>query len=390
MIRQFQTKPLPHILFGVGEISRLPEIINKTATCPLFILSPTFAQTDCWQNLYQNISMLLNKNLSIEELSGEPTPEMINGITERWRNKNVDLIISIGGGSVLDSGKAISAMLCESKCVETYLEGVGTESPRGRKIPFIAIPTTSGTGSEATSNAVITKFGTGGFKKSLRHNNYIPNIALIDPHLTLSCPPKLTVACGMDTFTQLVEGYLSTNSSPMTDSFAVDGLKAVSLSLERVHLNGNNIEARTDLSYAALCSGIVLANAGLGTVHGFASTLGGLFPIPHGTVCGTLMAEANRLTLKRLRKTGESPGSLKKYALLGQILGCKAENETMQQDYFIEELCRFSTVFEMPLLSNYGVRPEDIPELIRLSGNKNNPTQLDVEELTELLRNRIE
>lgn len=390
MIRQFQTKPLPHIFFGKGEISRLPEIINKTARCPLFLLSPTFARTDCWQDLYKKFSQQNNIALYIEELSGEPSPESINRITEKLRNKNIDLVVAIGGGSVLDSGKAVSAMLCEPQCVETYLEGVGTELPSGKKIFFIAIPTTSGTGSEVTSNAVITKLGAGGFKRSLRHDNYIPNIALIDPSLTLSCPAKLSTACGMDTFTQLVEGYLSTHCSVMTDCIAIDGIKALSRSLEKVHFDGNNLDARTDLSYAALCSGIVLANAGLGTVHGFASTLGGLFPIPHGTVCGTLMAQANRLTLTRLRKTGEHPEALEKYALLGCIFGCTAKSTEVQQDFFIEELFRFSTLFEMPSLRNYGVKREDISEIIRLSGNKNNPAQLNVEELTELLTSRIE
>lgn len=390
MIKQFQTKPLPLIIFGVDEISRLPEIIKEKGKNPLFILSPTFAQSTDWHALHANISTSMTQPLYIEEISGEPSPNIIDSITNRWQKESIDIVIAIGGGSVLDAGKAISAMLCEKDGVENYLEGVGSQIPSGSKIFFIAIPTTSGTGSEATSNAVLAKRGENGFKKSLRHDNYIPNIALVDPALTLSCPVELTTACGMDTFSQLVEGYLSIKGSAVSDSIAIEGIRAISRSLEKVYTDGTDIEARTDIAYASLCSGIVLANAGLGTVHGFASTIGGLFPVPHGVVCGTLMAHANRLTLIRLRKTGENPEALEKYARLGRIFGCKEEKARAQQDHFIDELIRFSSLFEIPPLSDYGMNREDISKIINLSGNKYNPAQLDREELTEMLESRIE
>ena len=390
MIKQFQTKPVPRIIFGPGEIARLPEIIKEKGESPLFILSPTFAQSPDWHALQAKISLTITPPLHMEEISGEPSPEIIDDIVGRWKKINIDMVIAIGGGSVLDGGKAISAMLCEKDGVENYLEGVGSRTPTGNKIFFIAIPTTSGTGSEATSNAVLAKRGENGFKKSLRHDNYIPNIALVDPALTLSCPVGLTTACGMDTFSQLVEGYLSTNGSAVSDSIALEGIGAISRSLEKVYANGADLGARTDLAYASLCSGIVLTNAGLGTVHGFASTIGGLFPIPHGVVCGTLMAHANRLTLLRLRRTGENPKALDKYARLGLLFGCEEEKENKQQDAFIEELIRLSSLFEIPPLSDYTITREDIPHIINLSGNKYNPAQLDHEELTEMLESRIE
>ncbi len=390
MIKQFQLKPLPHIIFGCGEITKLRQIIKIKEAHPLFILSPTLSETTLWQTLFEDINKELKVKPQLETFSGEPSPQIVDEIVENHKGKNIDLVIAIGGGSVLDAGKAVSAMLCEKDGVTTYLEGVGTKQPSGEKIPFIAIPTTSGTGSETTTNAVISQIDrNNGFKKSLRHDNYIPNVAIIDPDLTLSCPQQLTVNCGMDTFTQLVEGYLSTNSSAITDTFAINGIKAIARSLETLFHEPKNLEARTDLAYASFQSGIVLANAGLGTVHGFASTIGAISNIPHGVVCGTLMAHANRLTLQRLRRTGENPEALEKYSLLGRIFGAEDKKPFEQQDFFIDELIRLSSLFQIAPLSDFGIGTTDIDSLITTSDNKYNPAQLDETELKEMLECRI-
>jgi alcohol dehydrogenase class IV len=323
-------------------------------------------------------------------IHSEPSPEMIDTIVTDLAGEDIDLVIALGGGSVLDGGKAISVMLREKGTVTRFLEGVGSTTPSGRKLPFIAIPTTSGTGSEVTSNAVISSIGSQGFKSSLRHDNFIPDLALVDPILTLSCPEKLTIACGMDCFSQLVEGYLSTNGSSLTDALAVEGLKAIYRSLRLVCTDGSNLPARTDLAYAALLSGIVLSNSGLGTVHGFASALGGLFAIPHGLVCGTLMAPVNALTLKNLRTKGNNPTALTKYAQLGGLLSDQQnKTDVWYQDYFIEELARLTDDLDIAPLSAFGVSSADIENIVAKTGNKYNPTPLSREDLAIILRSRI-
>jgi alcohol dehydrogenase class IV len=315
---------------------------------------------------------------------------MIDTIAADPFYKEIDLVIAIGGGSTLDGGKAISVMLAEDGHINRFLEGVGNKIPSGSKIPFIAIPTTSGTGSEATSNAVISSVGSQGFKSSLRHDNFMPNLALVDPTLTLSCPREITVACGMDCFTQLVEGYLSTNSSPLTDVLALEGIRAIHRSLRLACDDGSNLLARTDLSYAALLSGIVLSNSGLGTVHGFASVVGGLLSIPHGIICGTLMAQVNGLTLKKLRTTANDHPALIKYTELGKIFSDQRnKTEAWYQDYFIEELQLLSDDLNIEKLGKYGAAITDIQNIVEKTGNKFNPAQLTKEDLTTILCSRI-
>lgn len=326
-------------------------------------------------------------------IGNEPTPDAINEIVEDSRAENFDVVIAIGGGSVLDAGKAVSAMLKENEHIENYLEGVGTTQPSGRKVPFIAVPTTAGTGSEATANAVLCSIGRDGYKKSLRHDNYLPNLALVDPELTTHCPPQLSLACSMDCFSQLVEGYLSTGSSQLTDILAVDGLKAVSRSLRQVSSETVSPAARSDMSYATLLSGIVLTNAGLGTVHGFASAIGGLIDIPHGLVCGTLMYATNKITLEKLREDPESAQhktGLQKYAELGRIFSQETHNnDAWYQDFFIETLGLLTDKMNKAKLSDYGADQTIIPAIIDRTGNKKNPAILDKEDLIKILELRL-
>ena len=390
LISSFSLKMPPQIIFGPGKLDELGSIVGRFGSRPLLVLgSHSFLETKQYHKVQRTFAKQGSK-AETAHISCEPSPAMIDAIVAEYSCKGIDLVIAIGGGSTLDSGKAISAMLVEEKKVSRFLEGVGNAIPSGRKLPFIAIPTTSGTGSEATSNAVLSAVGNEGFKSSLRHDNYIPNLALVDPSLTLSCPSKLTVACSMDCFTQLVEGYLSTSSSFVAEALALEGIRAVRRSLRVVCKDGGNLPARTDLSYGALLSGIVLANSGLGTIHGFASAIGGLFVIPHGVICGTLMAPANAHTLNNLRINCADHPALVKYTKLGRIFSDQPHKaDVWYQDYFIEELQRLAVELDLPYLSEFGVTSADIEKIVDKTGNKYNPAQLSKEELASILKNRI-
>ena len=304
-------------------------------------------------------------------------------------------MVGIGGGSVTDAGKAISAMIPKEDSIKNYLEGVGSKTYDGKKIPYIAIPTTSGTGSEATKNAVISEIGPKGFKKSLRHDNLIPNVALIDPELIIPCPPSISAACGMDSFTQLLEAYVSPKGSPMTDALAFSGIKYINKNLLSACSSGaSNIGVRTAMAYASLMSGITLANAGLGIVHGLAGPIGGLFDIPHGVICGTLLAEATKINIKKLQELGSSgKEGLRKHADIGALL---SGNKFVEQGK-IDEYCRilgdiidgWTQDLKLERLGKYGIAIGDMKKIVDKAGLKNNPVNLSKKDIETILINRL-
>ena len=298
-----------------------------------------------------------------------------------------DAVVAIGGGSVMDAGKAISAMLPICEPVENYLEGVGDGGAHpGTKIPFIAVPTTAGTGSEVTKNAVISHVGLDGYKKSLRHDRFIPDLAIVDPELMVSAPPTLTAWSGMDAFTQLLESYLSTAANPMTDAIAYAGLKSIRNGLEKAVHQGDDLEARADMAYAALCSGITLANAGLGTVHGFASSVGGRFKIAHGLICGKLMAPVNEYTLNSLLKETPDNTAIMKYAHIGKLFhGSTEKDKVFYSEFLVNKIYDLSQEFGLPGLSSFGFDKEEIPSICGQTSNKNNPYSLSNVQLIEIL-----
>lgn len=390
MISKFTFKPIPTIHFGVGKITTLPNLASRLGNTYLVVLGKSsFVNTKYWQRLQEDFHINGSQILTAT-IAGEPSPEDIDTITKKNKNKSIDTVIAIGGGSVLDGGKAIAAMLKEEGSIIQYLEGVGTKEPSGKTVPFIAVPTTSGTGSEATANSVISQTGRDGYKKSLRHANFIPNVALIDPELTVSCSKELTASCGMDCFSQLVEGYLSTNASFFSDSLALEAIKAFHGAIETCYTHPENIEARTAMSYGALVSGIVLANAGLGIIHGFAPPIGSLYNIPHGVVCGTLMAAGNKVTLKKLQQSDGNQNALDKYCRLGQIVSSasKQSNE-YYQEAFIDFLEKLTHKLDIPTLGSFGVTENDTLEILSQSANKYNPITLNQKEMTEVLHSRL-
>jgi alcohol dehydrogenase class IV len=390
MVKPFQFSRLPIIYFGTGKIKVLPGLIRRFGKKIILVTaSQSFLKSSYTGALFESFR---KEGITIHHIviSREPTPEDIDSVSVKFRNESTDAVVAIGGGSVLDAGKAISAMISVQGSIEEYLEGVGTREHPGTKLPFIALPTTSGTGSEATKNAVISRIGKDGFKKSLRHDNFVPDIAIVDPEITLSCPGDITAASGMDCFTQLTESFLSDKASEYTDALSWEGLKAVKSSIVQSYLNGQDIEARSGMSFAALTSGICLTNAGLGVVHGFASLIGGMFNVPHGVVCGTLMAPANAITVRELRKGSADPWVMKKYTRLGRLFtGADGKPDEYYIDGFIEYLRKVSDELKLPRLGKYGIKEEDIEPICRITELKNNPVKLNLEDMMEILSSRL-
>ncbi len=375
----------PHLHFGSGKISVLPSTIKLFGPKILLITSTRFTLTVYYQNL---LDELQSEEITFEHfaVNGEPTPSVVDDAVKRFSKFVPDAVIAIGGGSVLDAGKAIAAMLPLNEPVKSYLEGVGRLHHPGAKVPFIAVPTTSGTGSEASKNAVLSEIGKNGYKKSLRHNNFVPNVAILDPVLMVSCPKPVTAASGMDAFTQLLESYLSTAANPVTDALAYEGLKRVSGSLRMAYQEGTNLNARAGMALASYLSGITLANAGLGLVHGFAGSIGGYFSIPHGVICSSLIASVNTVTVRKLRLEKSNDEALMKYAVVGKMFsGTETESRDYYTDFLLRTIESWTEEMNIPRLRQGGVRPTDFEKIAKATDNKNNPVALNREEMIEVL-----
>jgi alcohol dehydrogenase class IV len=390
MVKAFQFARVPRIYFKNGMILDLSSIAglygNKAA---LVMGKSSFINSAPAERLFHDFEQA-GIGYHVIVIEGEPSPEVIDMSVKKLNNEGIEFVIGIGGGSVLDAGKAISAMLYKSEPVIEFLEGIGTMDHPGTKVPFIAVPTTSGTGSEATKNAVISRVGKGGFKRSLRHDNLVPDIAIIDPELTFHCPKEITAASGMDCFTQLTEAFLSDKANEYTDALAFEGLKAIKSSLIKSYINGEDAEARIGMSFAALTSGICLANAGLGVVHGFASSIGGKYNISHGLICGTLMGIANEVNVKKLRSLPDDSAGLKKYVLLGKLfLEENYKTDDFYIDGFIDFLHSLTAELRLPGLKQSGVREIDIAEICKSTECKNNPVKLGQEDLMEIISSRF-
>ena len=393
VIESFVFANTPKVVFGAGTFGKLDDIISQYGEKVLIVTGGSSLRA---AGQYEELCDRLRKrSMQVFDVAvkGEPSPALIDEAVERHRHKQIDAVLSIGGGSVLDAGKAISAMLLQDDSVMAYLEGVGKgKKHTGTKVPFIAVPTTSGTGSEATKNAVLSQIGEKGFKKSLRHDRFVPDIAVLDPMLTISCPPDVTAASGLDAFTQLLGAYVSVQASPMTDVVALSGLHYIKECLIPVcTTEADNVNARAGMAYASLMSGIALANAGLGIVHGLASPVGGYFDIPHGVVCGTLVGEAVKMNIGLLRQegVGENP-YLKKYAKVGAMVAGTDENDVERCcEQLIAAVEEWIKVLKIPRLGKYGISKHDLDKIAEAAGNKNNPVQLEKEQIMQLLLNRL-
>jgi alcohol dehydrogenase class IV len=323
-------------------------------------------------------------------IHGEPTVDLIRQGTQLAREADCDLIIALGGGSAIDAGKAIAALLANGGDPLDYLEVVGQAKPLTRpSAPFIAIPTTAGTGSEVTRNAVLAS-PEHRVKASLRSPHMLPALAVVDPELTLDLPPALTASTGLDALTQLIEPYVSNRANPMTDLYCVEGLRLAASALRLAWRDGHDLAARTDMSFASLLGGLALANAGLGAVHGFAAPLGGMFDAPHGALCAALLPHAMRVNIAALHASPSHSESLLRFAAVARILTDRADATPEDGTDWVATLCRD---LEIQPLSAYGVRSADVPALAgkaaRASSMKANPIVLTRGQLEELLTRAI-
>ncbi len=319
-------------------------------------------------------------------VSGEPTTHTVFEGVQQARRAGCDLVIGIGGGSVIDTGKVIAALLTNSGGLMDYLEVIGGgQQIENTPSPYIAIPTTAGTGAEVTRNAVLgsTEHRV---KVSMRSPLMLPRIALIDPLLTLSVPAEVTASTGLDALTQLMEAFVSNQANPLTDGICREGLRRAARSLRRAYEQGSDEGAREDMCVASLFSGIALANAKLGAVHGFAGPLGGMYSAPHGTVCARLLPNVMVSNVRGLQSRAPESPAMKRYDEVAQILTGKPTARAGDGIAWIQELC---TVLKVAPLAEFGLQESDFPAVVEKAKNassmKGNPIDLTDAELTEIL-----
>lgn len=334
------------------------------------------------------IEILNNEGCIVTSVNvkGEPSVDSINEILELSRKNQCEVVVAIGGGSVLDSGKTIAALMTNTNDIMDYLEVIGNGVPVSKKsLPFIAVPTTSGTGAEATKNATILS-APHKVKVSIRSPYMLPDVVLLDPQLTVSVPKDVTASTGLDALTQVLEPYVSKMANPITDAFAKEGLVRAARSLKKAYDQGDDIDAREDMAIASLFGGISLANAKLGAVHGFAGVLGGMFPIPHGVVCARLLPFVTRKNIEVLNARDPQNPAVKRYEDVAQLLTGNPNAKAMDGVAWLEALCKH---LDVAPLSHFGVKEEFFEEIINKSMNassmKGNPIDLTFDELKDIL-----
>ncbi|HHM04900.1 MAG TPA: iron-containing alcohol dehydrogenase [Gammaproteobacteria bacterium] len=393
--RPFQLSRLPRIHFGTGQIQALPALVAAQGSRLLLITSRTaFPASPHFQALLDGLRAA-GLHWHHETVSGEPSPATVDALVARYHGMGLELVVGIGGGSVLDAAKAVAGLLPSGDSVMDYLEGVGRGRPyQGPALPFIAVPTTAGTGSEATKNAVLSVIGPEGFKKSFRDERLVPVDAVVDPALLATCPKPLLAANALDALTQLIESYVSSRAHAVSDALARDGIARLGQGLfPALEDNSQAAAGRTALAYGALLSGITLAQAGLGAVHGLASPLGAFFPIPHGVVCGRLLAPCTAVNLQALRDRAPDHPALGKYADVARLLsGRDHPDPGAATNALVKLLEDWTRRVSLPRLGDFRLRSADFPKIIahsRGSSMKTNPVVLTDAELHQALEQAL-
>jgi alcohol dehydrogenase class IV len=370
------------IVFGPGRVTQAGILTASLGQSALLVTGRDLRRAEPVRESFRSAGL----NWVEWAVAGEPTVSEVRAGAEAARNLGVDCVVACGGGSVLDAGKAIAALTPQSGDVFRFLEIIGQGLPlENHPLPFLAMPTTAGTGAEATRNAVLTS-PEHALKVSLRSPKMVPRIALIDPSLSLGLPPGLTASTGLDALTQLLEPWVSGKANGMTDACCREGIPRMVRSLDKAIANGQDLEARTDLAYGAFLSGLALAHSGLGAVHGLAGPIGGRFQAPHGAVCAALLGPVWRANVETLSRTTPEHPALERYRQAAQWL-------TGIPGASIDDGLRWITEsvrnWQIPRLASYGLRVSDFPELIRAaqasSSMKGNPIRLTDEVLGQVL-----
>ncbi len=327
---------------------------------------------------------------TVFRVAQEPTTDLVRSAVDQALARGCDMVIGMGGGSVMDVGKVVAALLTNGGDLMDYLEVIGGGRPlRRQAAAFIAVPTTAGTGAEVTRNAVLES-GAHRVKVSMRSHFMLPRLAVVDPELTYSMPPGLTAATGLDALTQLLEAFVSRDANPLTDAICREGLSRAARALPRAFADGADHAAREDMCLASLCGGLALANARLGAVHGLAGPFGGAFKAPHGAVCGRLLPFVAAANMAALRERHPGSPGLRRFA---EAAGLFTDRPSAGPEDAVDWLHDLCTRLGLPPLSRYGFSIEQAPDLIanalRSSSMKGNPVELTASELEEVLRRAL-
>jgi len=382
----FEFATAARIVFGPGVSKQLPGIARAFGSRALLVTGRSAERAQPAARALEEAGV----SSEIFGVDGEPTLAVVREGARAARAGKCDLLIGFGGGSAIDAAKAIAALATNSGEPLDYLEVIGKARPLANApLPFLAIPTTAGTGAEVTRNAVIGS-PEHMLKASLRSPLMLAKVALVDPDLTAGLPPEVTVTTGLDALTQVIEPYVALRANAFTDAFCTEGMRRIASNLERAVRNGQDREARESMAFASLLGGLALANAGLGVVHGFAAPLGGMLKAPHGGLCAAVLPHAIRVNIRALRERAAGGESLRRYQEAARTLTANGQAEAEDCIVYVAELCRRLAV---PSLRAYGLEPKQMTELVekasKASSMKSNPIQLTAAELSEIIERAL-
>jgi len=383
---QFEFATATRIIFGLGTVKSIGSLADKMGR-RAFVITGQSAERAIPMIDHLKITGIEVAKFRISE---EPTTDLALAAVEKARRHTCDFVIGIGGGSVLDTGKVVAALLTNSGRLSDYLEVIGKGQPLKRKsAPFVAVPTTAGTGTEVTRNAVLDS-PQHRVKVSMRSPYMLPDLALIDPELTYSMPPAITALTGLDAFTQLLEAFVACRANPLTDGICREGLQRAAFSLKRAYLDGRDSAARTDMCLASLFGGLALANAKLGAVHGFAGPLGGMYNAPHGALCAGLLPFVMEANIKALQSRASESPALNRYDEVARLITGSSAARAADGIAWVQKLC---LKLQVPPLAAYGIEEKDFTDIVaksrKASSMKGNPIELTKEELLEILQKAL-